>query len=113
MRSRYLLVAICIASSSAFAEKVELDMNCDISFAGKLYATGPCKVVVRDNIYTTIKGKNTENGVTFNLLADENKGTALLMGAGTYPLADGQVETNVDGVTYRWPNGYIFDTSMP
>ena len=113
MRSQILIFAMCITTSSAFADKVELDMQCDISFEGKVYATGPCKVVVRDNTFTSIKGKNTENGVSFSLVADENKGTALLMGAGTFPLANGKVETNVDGVTYRWPNGYTFDTYTP
>ena len=113
MRSKILMFAMCIASTSAFADKVELDMKCDIGFEGKLYATGPCKVVVRDNTFTSIKGNNTENGVSFNLVADESQGTALLMGAGTFPLASGKVETNVDGVTYRWPNGYTFDTSTP
>lgn len=51
--------------------------------------------------------------MSFNLVADENKGTALLVGAGTIPLANGKVETNVDGVTYRWQNGYTFDTFIP
>jgi hypothetical protein len=53
-----------------------------------------------------------DNGVSFNLVADETKGTALLMGAGTFVLADAKVETNVGGVTYLG-NGYTLDTSMP
>ena len=114
MKYRVMLFATLIASSSAtFADKLELDMQCEISFEGKVYVGGPCKVVVRDNTFTSIKGKNAENGVSFNLVVDETKGTALLMGAGTFPLANGRVETNVGGMTYRWRNGYALDTSMP
>jgi len=113
MKFKMVIAALCIASGNVSAEKVEVDMECEISFMGKVYASGPCKVVVRDNVYTSIKGKNSENGVSFNLVGDENKGTALLMGAGTFPLADGKVQTNVGGMTYSWPNGYALDTQMP
>ena len=110
---RAMMIGVGLVACSAFADEVELDMQCEISFRGDVYASGPCKVLVRDNTFTSIKGKNTENGVSFNLVADETKGTALLMGAGTFVLADGKVETNVGGVTYVWDNGYTFDTSMP
>ena len=62
---------------------------------------------------TVLKGRlpNTRNGVGY-LVADEDKGTVLLMGAGTFPRAEGKVEANVGGATYSCPNGYAFDPAM-
>jgi hypothetical protein len=72
---------------------------------------GPCKTRVRDNTITSIKGTNTENGLSLNPFPDETKETALHMVAGIFPLTGGKVETNICRFTYRWANGYAFDTA--
>lgn len=113
MRKIITLVLATALPLTALADKVELEQECTISYKGKTYVSGPCTLVVRDQKFVSIKGTNRENGVTFNLIGDEDKGTALLMGAGTFVLAEGEVKTNTAGATYSWPNGYALQTSSP
>jgi hypothetical protein len=53
----------------------------------------------------TIKGTIEENGQKYTVVIDNTKNTGLLLGCGTFTLADGDLSKNeADNVV--WPNGY-------
>ena len=106
-----LLLAVALPWT-AYAETVKLEQQCTITFKGKIFSQGPCEVIIEKETLVTIKGKVPENGVTYSVIADDRKGNALMLGAGTFVLAAGAVETASGGATYYWPNGYAIDTRL-
>ena len=112
MKLFVVLALTAVLPFAASAETVKLEQQCTITFKGKIFSQGPCEVTIEKETLVTIKGKVPENGVTYSVIADDRKGTALMLGAGTFVLAAGTVETASGGATYYWPNGYAIDTGL-
>ena len=113
MRLIAALALIAWFPTAVTAETLNLKEQCTITFKGKVFSQGPCEVTIENETFVTIKGKVPDNDVTYLVIADDKKGTALMMGAGTFVLAAGPVETaGSGGATYYWPNGYAIDTTL-
>lgn len=107
-----LMLGVSAAPAIAIAQDVVLDETCTITFKGRVYSEGPCKVTIVEGKTVTIKGSNPENDVSYLAIVDEGSRTGALMGAGTFPLADGPLNPGTAGATYSWPNGYAIDTAL-
>lgn len=108
------LTAIVLAVSvfSASAEQVTFKGECTLSFKGRVYAKGPCEGVTIDKKATEITGTVPENGVRYNAIITEEKKSGVLLGADTFVLAEGALDTTSAGALYVWDNGYALDIKI-
>ena len=89
---------------TAFAQE-EQAARCTLTYKESVNASGPCTIRQEDPI-TSIKGTVEENGQTYIAVLDKSKGEGLLIGAGTFTLADGKLaEFETDKAV--WRNGYV------
>lgn len=54
----------------------------------------------------SVRGTVEENGQKYTAVVDNNKGEGVLIGAGTFTLADGELAKNEANLV-SWPNGYV------
>ena len=80
------------------------DAHCTLTYKATVNAEGPC-TFFEEGAIASIHGTVAENGQTYIATIDNSKGEGLLIGAGTFALADGKLEKN-DMFLVRWPNGY-------
>ncbi len=114
MNKIFLLTFLVFAmgSFSVSAEEVNLSGECILSYKGRIYSQGPCKAVIMNNKAVEVTATVPENNVKYNAIISEEKQTGVLIGAGTFVLADGPLEQTTAGATYVWPNGYALETKM-
>jgi|GEM_PF-6857738 hypothetical protein len=107
MIRRVLIAApVIVAFSGTLAPaQEELSGRCTLTYKASVDATGPCTVLV-DEPVVTIKGIVEENGQKYIAVIDNIKNEGLLIGAGTFALADGPLATN-DTNKITWSNGYV------
>lgn len=96
-------LALLLAAAPAAAQEITT-VACTIADGGRLDAPATCGYF-EDGPILDIKGTLTENGTRFTAIVDNSKSSGLLIGAGTYFLADGPIETGAAG-TFVWENGY-------
>ena len=97
-----LPVAITLAAAGA-ALGQETAIPCTITDGSDLNQTALCEVLDEGASLEFI-GTIEENDVMFVSLADRYAGTAILIGAGTFFLAQGEAE--ITDTAMVWPNGY-------
>ncbi len=99
------LAALIAGAIGTTALAQEGTFPCRITDGGRLDQAATCEVET-DGPILQVFGTITENGVMFTAL-DSGDGTGLLIGAGTFFLAQGDVTTE-DG-SMSWANGYIVE----
>jgi hypothetical protein len=111
--NRFLLfMALPIAAlcGGASAEKPEVTGRCTLTYEPSVNAEGPC-TVTREGAIVTIRGTVAENSQEFVAVIDNSKDEGLLIGAGTFTLADGALDRNEE-FEASWPNGYILTIKL-
>ena len=101
MRTPLILAIFC---NNAFAEQ-DLTAQCALTYKSSVNAKRPCTIFTAESIIR-IKGTVEENGQLYTAIIDNSKNTGLLIGAGTFTLADGQLSKNEPNEV-NWPNGYV------
>ena len=81
------------------------DAHCTLTYKTSVNAEGPC-TFFEEGAIASIHGTVAENGQTYIATIDNSKNEGLLIGAGTFTLADGKLEKN-DTLKVVWPNGYV------
>lgn len=107
MTKRLLISTAFIATfcSTAFAQEVELTGRCHLTYKNSVNAKGPCTIhQVGETV--TIKGTVEENGQKYLAIINNGKNEGVILGAGTFTLADGKLATNKSDEV-SWPNGYV------
>ena len=100
--------ALC---GTAFAEEeLKLEGRCALTYKTSVNAEGPCSVLQKGPV-VAVKGTVEENGQKYNAVIDNNKGEGVLIGAGTFTLADGKLEKNEEKLV-SWPNGYVLKIDL-
>lgn len=105
MKSQALGLALAALSAAAAVAQDQPAVPCTITDGNQLDAAATCEVLREDPV-TEFKGTIEENGAKFTAVANADEGTGVLIGAGTFFLADGELETIEDG-KLAWPNGYV------
>jgi hypothetical protein len=106
MRSKLLISALIAACcGTAVAQEVTLQGRCHLTFEKTVNAKGPC-TVHQVGATVSIKGTVEENGQQYLAIINNDKNTGLLLGAGTFTLADGPLASNKSDKV-SWPNGYV------
>ena len=111
MKQLFLAAAfIGLPAAATAADNTDIGFNCTLTYKGKIYAQGPCEAKTYSEAkQLVISATVPENGVAYTATLSEERGTGLLLGAGTFVLADGPVETLTAGASYIWENGYALD----
>ena len=107
MSNRFLICAPIILTalcSNAVAEE-DVTAQCALTYKSSVNAKGPCTIFTAESI-VRIRGTVEENGQLYTAIIDSSKNTGLLIGAGTFTLADGQLSKNEPNEA-NWPNGYV------
>ncbi len=107
MINRFLIftpVILASLGSTAFAQQ-ELTARCALTYKSSVNVEGPCTILQEDPI-VRIKGTAEENGQRYIAIIDNSKNEGLLIGAGTFTLADGKLTKN-ETYEVSWPNGYV------
>lgn len=73
-------------------------------------AVGPCSIL-QEGTLVSIHGTASENGQSYHATINSDTNTGLLIGAGTSPLADGELSKN-EPLEVRWPNGYVLTIEL-
>ncbi len=93
-----------MCSSSAFAVEKKQG-RCTLTHGAIVNIEGPCEFFQEGDI-VNIQGSAVENGVTYIATIDNGKNEGLLIGAGSFDLAQGKLTKN-EANEMVWPNGYI------
>ena len=111
MSNRFAIPVLVLATGglfalggSAFAQQ-EHKARCTLTYKESVNAKGPC-TFFEEGAVVDIKGTVEENGQKYIAVIDNNKNEGLLIGAGTFTLADGKLAKN-EMKEVRWPNGYV------
>ena len=98
MKSRFTIPALILAtagyaglSGTAFA--TNLSGDCTLKRHSTVVGMGSCSVI-RNGDIVTIKGTIEENGQKDNAVINNGNNTGVLLGAGTFTLADGELRRN-------------------
>ena len=97
-----LVLSVLLAPSHLPAQENQ-PRTCWISDGGDLLESARCEIIDIGEI-TEFKGIIDESDVTFTVDANRKAGTARLVGARTFVLADGAATIGPDEIS--WPNGY-------
>lgn len=106
MKKHFLIFAplAAVFCSTAYAQNVEVTGRCHLTYKDSVNARGTCKVhQVGDTV--TINGTVEENGQRYLAIINNSKNEGVLLGAGTFTLADGMLASN-ESDEVRWRNGY-------
>ena len=85
-------------------EQVKQKGECTPSFQGRINAQVPCEADLFQQKTIDNKSKFPENAII-----KEEKRTGLLLGGGTFFLADRSLEGISAGATYVWAKGYAIE----
>jgi len=102
-------ILVLALNSSVFAQDL-LKGQCTLKYKNSVDAKGPCTVYQDKNI-ASVKGIVSENGQKYLATIDNDKNEGLLIGAGTFTMADGKLSTN-DATKVVWPNGYVLTIKL-
>jgi hypothetical protein len=111
MKNRFTLPALTLAAGlaafggSTLAAPEQHEGRCTLTYKASVNAAGPCTYFEEGPI-ASVHGTVEETGQTYIATIDNSKNEGLLIGAGTFTLADGKLEKN-DMLDVRWPNGYV------
>jgi hypothetical protein len=112
MKKHFLLgtsIIVAAFNSMAFAQDL-IKGQCTLKYKTSVDAKGPCTVYQNKNM-VSIKGTVEENGQKYIATIDNSKNEGLLIGAGTFTLADGKLAKN-EASKATWPNGYILTIEL-
>jgi len=84
---------------------IKLSGTCKLVNKPVVDASGPCSVL-QEGAVVSVQGTVAENDRHYIATIDNDKNTGLLIGAGTFLLADGELSKN-ETFEVRWPNGYV------
>ena len=84
--------------------------DCTISDGDRLDAAALC-TVIDDGATVEYMGTIEENDAMFTAVINLEEMSGLLIGAGTFFLADGPIESTEEGI-FQWPNGYVLEVSQ-
>ena len=100
------LAFVCAAFATGSVSAMEkIEAKCHLTYKKTVDAKGPC-TIMDDGKIVSIKGTVEENGQKYTAVIDNAKNEGLLIGAGTFGLADGKLEKN-EALEVVWPNGYM------
>jgi hypothetical protein len=98
-------ILLAALNSIAFAQEEVVTARCALTYKASVNTEGPCTIRSVDSI-VNIKAAVEENGQKYIVIIDNSKDEGLLIGAGTFTLADGKLSSNGKNEV-RWPNGYV------
>ena len=104
-----LVVFAAIGGGTALAQE-EFEARCTLTYKDSVNVEGPCSIF-QEGAIVRIKGTAEENGQKYIAIIDNGKNEGLLIGAGTFTLADGKLTTNED-TRVTWPNGYVLTIEL-
>ena len=102
-------IILAALSGTAFAAE-DLKVHCTLIYKDVVTAEGPCKILEEGSI-VRVKGMVEENGQTYIAIIDNSKNTGLLIGAGTFTVADGKLSKN-EVTEVSWPNGHVLKVDL-
>ena len=102
-------IILAALSGTAFAAE-DLKAHCTLTYKGAATAEGPCKILEEGSI-VRVKATVNENGQTYIVIIDNSKNTGLLIGAGTFTVADGELSKN-EATEVSWPNGHVLKVDL-
>ena len=104
-----LVILAALGGSTVFAQE-ELTARCTLTHKPSVNAKGPCTILQEGSI-VSVKGTVEENGQKYTAIIDNSKNEGLLIGAGTFDLANGKLTKN-DSTEVVWPNGYVLTIEL-
>ena len=109
--SLVLAVAGTVLGGTALAEeKLKLEGRCALTYKTSVNAEGPC-TILQESPVVSVKGTVEENGQKYIAIDNNNKGEGVLIGAGTFTLADGKLAKN-EMKEASWANGYVLQIEL-
>ena len=102
-------ILITALNGTAYAQDL-IKGQCALKYKTSVNAKGPCTVYQYKDI-VSIKGTVDENGQTYIATINNAKNEGLLIGAGTFTIADGKLSVN-KATKVSWPNGYILTVKI-
>jgi len=99
-----LAILFAALGSAAFAVEKET-ASCTLTYKESVNVEGPCTFFTQEKIMD-IQGIAEENGQKYLAVIDLGKKQGLLIGAGTFTLADGKL-AKIETDKWTWPNGYV------
>ena len=103
------VVGFAVLGGSAFAQQKQ-SARCTLTHKTSVNVEGPC-IVLEEGSIVEVQGTAEENGQTYIAAIDNGKATGLLIGAGTFTLADGELAEN-EMQKVVWPNGYVLTVEL-
>jgi hypothetical protein len=112
VKKQLVILAPLVAAigGAAFAQNLTLTRQCQLSYKDSVNAKGTCTVRQTGDT-VTVSGTVEENGQKYVAIITNSKNEGLLMGAGTFTLADGRLASNQPD-SVRWPNGYVLSFNV-
>lgn len=106
------LISTAFGISNAVSAQQEVEGQCRLQYEDSITRAnnnsfdypGSCTLLIEEPIIT-IKGTVEENGQEYTAIIDNSQNTGLILGAGTFLLADGELTENETN-RVSWPNGY-------
>jgi hypothetical protein len=87
--------------------------QCTINYKGKIYSQAPCEMTMEKEPFLTIKGNVPDNGVSYSVIADSSKGTALMLGPEPSCSQQAQLRPAKVGPPTVGPTGMLTTPSLP
>jgi hypothetical protein len=97
--------AVALTLTAAQVAAQEEQVPCTLTDGGQLDAAAQCEII-EDGDTVEYIGTLDENDVNFVAVINPAEGTGLLIGAGTFFLADGALDS-AEAAQFTWPNGYV------
>jgi hypothetical protein len=104
-----LLVVFAAIGGTAFAQE-DVEARCTLTYEESVDVEGPCSILEEGQI-VRIKGTAEETGQVYIASIDNGKDEELLIGAGTFTVADGKLAKNEE-TKVVWPNGYVLTIEL-
>ncbi len=105
-----LVASGLIATAGSALAVDKMHGRCTLTHGTIVNIEGPCEFFQEGDI-VNVQGTAEENGVKYIATIDNSKNEGLLIGAGTFDLAQGKLDKN-EATEVVWPNGYVLKIKM-
>jgi hypothetical protein len=104
------LLALGFGLPSFAQTELTFEGTCKLSFQNEVVGEGEC-TAVQSNDIVTVKATVSENNQKYTAIINNDKNSGLLIGAGTFPLANGELVSN-EATKVIFPNSYILEINV-
>jgi hypothetical protein len=95
----------------SLAQQLKVDARCELHYRDTIVGEGPC-TATQDGDNVNVKGTISENGKNYLAIINNRSNYGTLIGAGTFPLAEGKLVAN-DSTRVIFDNYYELDIILP